>query len=43
MVAKFLFIMLAANDLGLPTHTVPIARKLADRGLDGLRRWSERG
>jgi hypothetical protein len=32
--AKFLFTMLAANDLGLPTGMVPIARALADRGHD---------
>jgi UDP:flavonoid glycosyltransferase YjiC (YdhE family) len=31
-VAKFLFTMLPANDLGLPTRMVPIARALADRG-----------
>jgi UDP:flavonoid glycosyltransferase YjiC (YdhE family) len=30
--AKFLFTMLPANDLGLPTRLVPIARRLADRG-----------
>ena len=30
--AKFLFTMLPANDLGLPTRMVPIARALADRG-----------
>ena len=30
--AKFLFTMLPANDLGLPTRLVPIARALADRG-----------
>lgn len=30
--AKFLFTMLAVNDLGLPTRLVPIARILADRG-----------
>ena len=30
--AKFLFTMLLANDLGLPTRLVPIARALADRG-----------
>jgi UDP:flavonoid glycosyltransferase YjiC (YdhE family) len=30
--AKFLFTMLPANDLGLPTRLVPIARVLADRG-----------
>ena len=30
--AKFLFTMLAVNDLGLPTRLVPIARVLADRG-----------
>ncbi|MGH9704779.1 MAG: glycosyltransferase [Candidatus Acidiferrales bacterium] len=30
--AKFLFTMLPANDLGLPTRLVPIARELADRG-----------
>ncbi|MGA9861587.1 MAG: nucleotide disphospho-sugar-binding domain-containing protein [Terriglobales bacterium] len=30
--AKFLFTMLPANDLGLPTRLVPIARTLADRG-----------
>ena len=29
---KFLFTMLPANDLGLPTRLVPIARALADRG-----------
>jgi UDP:flavonoid glycosyltransferase YjiC (YdhE family) len=29
---KFLFTMLPANDLGLPTRMVPIARALADRG-----------
>ena len=32
--AKFLFTMLQANDLGLPTRLVPIARVLADRGHD---------
>ena len=31
-VSKFLFTMLPANDLGLPTRMVPIARALADRG-----------
>jgi UDP:flavonoid glycosyltransferase YjiC (YdhE family) len=30
--SKFLFTMLPANDLGLPTRLVPIARVLADRG-----------
>jgi MGT family glycosyltransferase len=30
--ARFLFTMLPANDLGLPTRLVPIARALADRG-----------
>jgi hypothetical protein len=30
--AKFLFTMLPANDLGLPTRLLPIARILADRG-----------
>ncbi len=30
--SKFLFTMLPANDLGLPTRLVPIARALADRG-----------
>jgi len=30
--AKFLFTMLPANDLGLPSRLVPIARALADRG-----------
>jgi UDP:flavonoid glycosyltransferase YjiC (YdhE family) len=30
--ARFLFTMLPANDLGLPTRIVPIARALADRG-----------
>jgi hypothetical protein len=25
--SKFLFTMLPANDLGLPTHLVPIARR----------------
>ena len=30
--AKFLFTMLPANDLGPPTRLVPIARALADRG-----------
>jgi UDP:flavonoid glycosyltransferase YjiC (YdhE family) len=30
--ARFLVTMLAANDLGLPTRMVPIARELADRG-----------
>ncbi len=29
---KFLFTMVPANDLGLPTRVVPIARVLADRG-----------
>jgi hypothetical protein len=29
--AKFLFTMIPANDLGLPTRMVPIARALADR------------
>ncbi len=32
--AKILFTMLPANDLGLPTRLVPIARALADRGHD---------
>lgn len=32
--AKFLFTMLPANDLGLPTRLVPIARALVDRGHD---------
>lgn len=32
--AKFLFTMLPANDLGLPTRLVPIARALAERGHD---------
>ena len=32
--AKILFTMLPANDLGLPTRLVPIARVLADRGQD---------
>lgn len=31
---RFLFTMLPANDLGLPTRMVPIARALADRGHD---------
>ncbi|MGB9435322.1 MAG: glycosyltransferase [Candidatus Acidiferrum sp.] len=30
--ARFLFTMLPADDLGLPTRLVPIARALADRG-----------
>jgi UDP:flavonoid glycosyltransferase YjiC (YdhE family) len=30
--ARFLFTMMPANDLGLPTRLVPIARVLADRG-----------
>ena len=30
--ARFLFTMLPANDLGLPTRMIPIARALADRG-----------
>ena len=30
--ARFLFTMLPANDLGLPTRLLPIARLLADRG-----------
>jgi UDP:flavonoid glycosyltransferase YjiC (YdhE family) len=30
--ARFLFTMLPANDLGLPTRLVPIARVLSDRG-----------
>jgi UDP:flavonoid glycosyltransferase YjiC (YdhE family) len=30
--SRFLFTMLPANDLGLPTQLVPIARALADRG-----------
>jgi len=30
--AKFLFTMIPANDLGVPTRMVPIARALADRG-----------
>jgi len=30
--ARFLFTMLPANDLGLPTRLIPIARALADRG-----------
>src|ERR1035438_9228986 len=32
--SRFLFTMLPANDLGLPTRLVPIARILADRGHD---------
>ena len=32
--SKFLFTMLPANDLGLPTRLVPIARALEDRGHD---------
>lgn len=32
--SKFLFTMLPANDLGLPTRLVPIARVLAERGHD---------
>jgi Glycosyl transferase 4-like domain len=32
--SKFLFTMLPANDLGLPTRLVRIARALADRGHD---------
>ena len=32
--AKFMFTMMPANDLGLPTRLVPIARALADRGHD---------
>ncbi|MFZ0637535.1 MAG: nucleotide disphospho-sugar-binding domain-containing protein [Candidatus Acidiferrales bacterium] len=32
--ARFLFTMMPANDLGLPTRVVPIARALADRGHD---------
>ncbi len=32
--ARFLFTMVPANDLGLPTRLVPIARALADRGHD---------
>ena len=32
--SRFLFTMLPANDLGLPTRLVPIARVLADRGHD---------
>jgi UDP:flavonoid glycosyltransferase YjiC (YdhE family) len=32
--ARFLFTMMPANDLGLPTRLVPIARALADRGHD---------
>jgi MGT family glycosyltransferase len=32
--ARFLFTMLPANDLGLPTRLLPIARVLADRGHD---------
>jgi UDP:flavonoid glycosyltransferase YjiC (YdhE family) len=32
--ARFLFTMMAANDLGLPARMVPIARALADRGHD---------
>src|SRR4029077_801512 len=32
--AKILFTMLPANDLGLPTRLVPVARVLADRGHD---------
>jgi UDP:flavonoid glycosyltransferase YjiC (YdhE family) len=34
VVAKFLFTMMPANTLGLPTCLVPIARALADRGHD---------
>jgi UDP:flavonoid glycosyltransferase YjiC (YdhE family) len=32
MTARFLFTMLFANDLGLPSRMIPIARKLAGRG-----------
>lgn len=32
--ARFLFTMLPANDLGLPTRLVPIARELSNRGHD---------
>lgn len=32
--AKFLVTMLPANDLGLPTRMIPVARALADRGHD---------
>jgi ABC-type antimicrobial peptide transport system permease subunit len=32
--SRFLFTMLPANDLGLPTRLLPIARLLADRGHD---------
>ena len=32
--AKFLFTMLPANDLGLPSRLLPIARELANRGHD---------
>jgi MGT family glycosyltransferase len=32
LMARFLFTMLPANDLGLPTRLLPIARLLADRG-----------
>jgi MGT family glycosyltransferase len=34
LMARFLFTMLPANTLGLPTRLVPIARTLADRGHD---------
>jgi 3-hydroxyisobutyrate dehydrogenase-like beta-hydroxyacid dehydrogenase len=32
--ARFLVTMLPANDLGLPTRMIPIARALAGRGHD---------
>ena len=32
--SKFLFTMLPANDLGLPTRLLPVARALQDRGHD---------
>ena len=32
--AKFLFTMVPANDLGLPSRLIPIARALADCGHD---------
>ena len=40
--SRFLFTMLPANDLGLPTRLVPIARALADRGHDAAAVWPNR-
>src|SRR5262245_20608634 len=34
LMTRFLFTMLWANDLGLPSRLIPIARVLAERGHD---------